>query len=513
MRQTHCLRLALCLSFFTVLNRLPAQNAPAEDLRQQLQLLQQQIQQMRQEHSAAMHRMQAEIQELKARATQAPAAAAAAVPAVVAGQNTARLLQPGAGDPAPAGDSRAEDLLERFIQQHAAPVLPAKVADSLSLDASVVIDAYYHRDGSREGISHLKEHISGFGHHHHGHEHGVIENGFNLRHIELGLSAAVDPYFTAWTTLAFEHQEGVEVEEAVVQTTSLPWNLTLAAGRFMSGIGRLNRQHSHNWDFIDTPLVYEKLFGGHGVTETGLQLTWLAPTPFYMLFGVEAANGENELLSNSIGGEELPEHDGPRLWTAFMKVSPNLGPRHDLQLGLSWLKARNQEQHDEDEDELPDLWLDGSSQVYGADFVYKYNAQKAHGHGDFTLQAEYFQRKKSLQVENSLLASDLTGHHRLDWQDGYYLQAAYGILPRWRLGLRWEEVGIRNDSSFPDGQNADFGASNRATAMLDWKLSEFSLLRLQTGRSNYHTEEGRQKAWELGLQIQISIGEHKAHDF
>ena len=512
MRQTHCLRLALCISFFALLSRLPAQNSSEADLRQQLQLLQQQIQEMRKEYTENMNRMQAEIQELKARSAAAPAAP---VTAVAAGQDATRLLQPGPGDQPPAEEAQAEDLLERFIQQHAAPLLPAKMAESLSLDASVVIDAYYHRDDSREGMSHLKEHISGFGHHHHGHghQHGVIENGFNLRHIELGLSAAVDPYFTAWTTLAFEHHEGVEVEEAVIQTTNLPWNLTLSAGRFMSGIGRLNRQHSHNWDFIDTPLVYEKLFGGHGVTETGLQLTWLAPTPFYLLFGMEAANGENELLSNSIGGDELPDHDGPRLWTAFMKVSPNLGPRHDLQLGLSWLNARNQEQHDEDHDDLPDLWLDGYSQVYGVDFVYKYNAQRAHGHGDFTLQAEYFHRKKSLQVENSLLANDLIGHHRLDWQDGYYLQAAYGILPRWRLGLRWEEVGLRNESSFPDGQDADFGTSNRATAMLDWKLSEFSLLRLQAGRSNYHTEEGRQKAWELGLQIQVTIGEHKAHDF
>jgi hypothetical protein len=249
------------------------------------------------------------------------------------------------------------------------------------------------------------------------------------------------------------------------------------------------------------------------VIETGLQLTWLAPTPFYLLFGAELANGKNELLSNSIGGEELPDHDAPRLWTAFMKVSPNLGTRHDLQLGLSYLRTRNQEEHDEDGDLTHDLWLDGYSEVYGADFVYKYNAQRAHGHGDFTLQAEYFHRKKSLEVENSLLESELIGHHRNDWQDGYYVQAAYGILPRWRLGLRWEQVGLTNESSFPDGGNADFGASNRATAMLDWKLSEFSLLRLQGGRSNYQTDEGRQKAWELGLQIQVSIGEHKAHGF
>ena len=487
-----------------------AEDSAESDLRSQVIELQKQILEMRKEYSSTLNRLQAEIQELKARQSPATAPVSASTPA----QDSGRLLQPGRADVGRVPDVPEEDLLDRFIQEYAGKVLPEKVAGALSLDASVVIDAYYHRDDSRKGISHMKEEIAGFGHHHHhDHAHGVIENGFNLRHIELGLSAAVDPYFTAWTTLAFEHGEGVEVEEAVIQTSSLPWGLTLSAGRFMSGIGRLNRQHSHNWDFIDTPLVYEKLFGGHGVTETGLQLTWLAPTPFYLLFGAELANGENELLSNSIGGEELPDHDAPRLWTAFMKVSPNLGTRHDLQLGLSYLRTRNQEEHDEDGDHAHDLWLDGYSEVYGADFVYKYNAQRAHGHGDFTLQAEYFHRKKSLEVENSLLENELIGHHRNDWQDGYYVQAAYGILPRWRLGLRWEQVGLTNESSFPDGSSADFGASNRATAMLDWKLSEFSLLRLQGGRSNYQTDEGRQKAWELGLQIQVSIGEHKAHDF
>ncbi len=487
-----------------------AEGSAEADLRSQLIELQKQLIEMRKEYSSTLNRLQSEIQELKAR--QSPAAPA--VSTRVPGEDNGRLLQPGGAEVCKVADSQEEDLLDRFVQEHASKVLPAKVAESLSLEASVVIDAYYHRDDSREGISHMKEEIIGFGHHaHDGHDHGATENGFNLRHIELGLSAAVDPYFTAWTTLAFEHEEGVEVEEAVIQTSSLPWGLTLSAGRFMSGIGRLNRQHSHNWDFIDTPLVYEKFFGGHGVKETGLQLTWLAPTSFYLLFGAELANGENEMLSNSIGGAELPDHDAPRLGTVFMKVSPNLGQRHDLQLGLSYLRTRNQEAHDEDQDDVYDLWLEGYSEVCGADFVYKYNAQRAHGHGDFTVQAEYFHRKKSLEVENSLLESELTGRHRNDWQDGYYVQAAYGILPCWRLGLRWEQVGLINECSLPDGSSDTFGASNRASAMLDWKLSEFSLLRLQGGRSNYQTDEGRQEAWELGLQIQISIGSHKAHDF
>ena len=59
-------------------------------------------------------------------------------------------------------------------------------------------------------------------------------NGFNLREVELGLSAEVDPYFRAWATVAVD-EEGAGVEEAVLQTTSLPYGLTLSGGRIKSG--------------------------------------------------------------------------------------------------------------------------------------------------------------------------------------------------------------------------------------------------------------------------------------
>ncbi len=40
-------------------------------------------------------------------------------------------------------------------------------------------------------------------------------------------------------------------------------------------IGYANRQHPHQWDFVDQNLAYELVFGGHGLNDTGLQATWL----------------------------------------------------------------------------------------------------------------------------------------------------------------------------------------------------------------------------------------------
>ncbi len=74
---------------------------------------------------------------------------------------------------------------------------------------------------------------------------------FSLRSVELGLSAEIDPYARAYTFITAT-DEGVEIEEAAVQTTSLPVNLT--AGRFFSDFGRLAQFHAHELPFVNTPL-------------------------------------------------------------------------------------------------------------------------------------------------------------------------------------------------------------------------------------------------------------------
>ena len=63
-----------------------------------------------------------------------------------------------------------------------------------------------------------------------GGEAGFPAEGFSLGEIELNISANVDDKFTAWLTapLVIEDGEaGVEIEEAWVQTLSLPAGLSL----------------------------------------------------------------------------------------------------------------------------------------------------------------------------------------------------------------------------------------------------------------------------------------------
>jgi Skp family chaperone for outer membrane proteins len=148
---------------------------------------------------------------------------------------------------------------------------------SMNPEIAVSIDTVYYNDDTENGVGSFIGEVAGFGHLHadddHGHDHNhYFDKGFNLREVELYLGASVDPYFTAYTTLAY-HPGNFEVEEAVFQTTSIPWGFQVKGGKFLSDFSRINRQHPHEWDFVDRPLISELVFGYHGLLETGAQLS------------------------------------------------------------------------------------------------------------------------------------------------------------------------------------------------------------------------------------------------
>ena len=316
----------------------------------------------------------------------------------------------------------------------AAAAAPAAAQDpSFNPAISVILDGAYHDDGR--------------------------ERGFELREIEIVLSSAIDPYFDGVAAFAIADGE-IEVEEAFVTTRALPAGLAVKAGKFLSDVGYVNAQHPHAWLFADRPLVSERLFGEHGLQDTGVQVAWVPATPLYTRFGVEALQGDDEA-------------NGPRLFTAFAKAAPDLGFDHALQAGVFGGRAS------------------GDARLWGADVVYKHDAGGAAGKGAFVAQAEYARRTRDLGV--------LT-----DTQDGYYAQAVYGFARRWSAGVRVDHVG-RGDVQ---------GSARRATVMVAWRPTEFSRLRLQFARADEALETGvRERFNQLFLQWQVSLGAHGAHAF
>lgn len=383
---------------------------------------------------------------------------------------------------------------------------------------SVILDGVYYDDSlDGEGLDLLQE-AAGINHAHghddgHEHEHGSLDPGFNLRETEIVFSATVDTYFDAWVTAVIDGDGDTELEEAWLRTRALPAGLTVKAGRFFSGIGYANEQHPHQWDFVDQNLPYLALLGEHGLNDTGVQLTWLPDWGTYTLFGLEALQGDQEVLGTVVEDDDhLGEmDDGPRLYTAFVKVSPELGYDHALQLGASYVYAsQQQEVHEEPVEHA----LDGDMALWGLDLVYKYDSPRAYGAGDFKLQGEYLYETKDLGIRYHETDPARVGAGREFSEDGFYLQGVYGFAPRWRLGLRYDAVGLGVNEKSGDGiPTEDWDASERWTAALTWTPTEFSRLRLQLSRAEVATEEGDESFNTVYLQYVMSLGSHGAHKF
>jgi len=395
-------------------------------------------------------------------------------------------------------------------------------AMSLNPDISVIIDTIFYGQDGADPMPERLEGLRGFGHPHdddhghgHAHDHGLGE-GFNMRHLELMFKADIDPYFRGWAIVGVE-EDGAELEEAVAMATALPWGLQLKLGKFFSDYSRLNAQHAHEWNFTDAPLVQHILLGDHGLNEKGVQLSWMAPTPFYLMLGVEALQGENEVAFAYHGEDPLPEKDGPRLFVGWLKAAPNLAGPHAAEFGLFAARGVHQEEHmgPKGDDDIGSHFLSGHQVLWGLDAVYKFTPPRAYGHGALTIEGGYIAREKDIELvaHNNPASQGLVGNDLIDNQDGLYLQGIYGFAPRWRAGIRGEVIGITNKTTKPSGANERFDESYRATAMVDWTLTEFARLRLQGAHGRYDFEDGKESVSEVFVQAVFSIGAHGAHRF
>lgn len=335
-----------------------------------------------------------------------------------------------------------------------------------------------------------------------GPETGPGPRGLSLGESELILSANVDDMFYGQFTAAVTPENEVEVEEAYVQAVGLAPGVTLRAGRFFSGIGYLNSQHPHAWDFADTALPYRALLANQ-YGDDGVRLTWLAPTDLFIELGGEWLRG----ASFPAGGDA---NDGQGAASAFVHVGGDVGDSHAWRAGLSVLRALADQRLSGAIDTAPDAFS-GESRVAIADLVWKWaphgNARERH----FKFQAEYLWR-----AEDGSFTADVNGATPVTdayraIQSGWYAQAVYQFMPRWRTGLRYDQLRSHELDAGANAALFDTGGwvPRRASLMVDWSRSEFSRVRLQLTRDRSQPDAGG----EVRVQYIMSLGAHGAHAF
>lgn len=345
-----------------------------------------------------------------------------------------------------------------------------------------------------------------------GGEAGPGEEGFSVQHSELLISANVDDMFFGQLTAAIATHEGateIELEEAFIETAALGNGLNLRGGRFFSGIGYLNQQHAHAWDFADAPLVYRALFGNQ-LNDDGVQLSWLAPTDLYFKVGAEWLRGGDWPAA----GEA---HGGTGAGTVFAKLGGDVGVSNSWQLGVSHWRADVDERTGgghahEAGGEAAEVSFSGDSKISALDFVWKWAPGGNPTRTNFKFQAEYFMRDENGLIsiaEDPIEVTSYDGKHK-----GWYAQTVYQFMPRWRAGLRYDRLTANNTGSDADvlaeaGLDAAGHDPSRYALMLDYSRSEFSRLRLQYNRDKSQPDSDDQ--WYL--QYIMSLGAHGAHQY
>jgi hypothetical protein len=333
--------------------------------------------------------------------------------------------------------------------------------------------------------------------------------GLNLGESEVALSANVDDKFAGNLIVSLTPQNTVEVEEAYGIVTALPYGLTPKFGRFFSGIGYLNEQHQHAWDFYDAPLAYNAFLGGQ-YDNNGAQLKWVAPTDQFLELGAEVGNGDN------FPGTDR-NTNGVNAAIAYVHTGGDIGDSHSWRAGVSYLHTRAQDRDSTVTDAAErsvDTGFSGTSDVAIADFVWKYaphgNAQET----NFKLQGEYFWRREHGDFtydRDGALGLTQTAPYRSS-QNGWYLQGVWQFMPYWRVGARYDRL----DPGSPDyGANGAFFDApvfhpERYTLMVDWTPSEFSRWRLQVAQSR---NEAGITDNQLFFQYILTLGAHGAHKF
>jgi hypothetical protein len=336
--------------------------------------------------------------------------------------------------------------------------------------------------------------------------------GFSLQESELSISANIDPEFSGVGTFSLAPEGGISVENGFVQTSALGNGLNLKFGRFFSGLGYLNEQHSHVWDFVDQPLVYRVLWDNQ-YGDDGLQLKWLAPTDMFVEVGGEVGRGRG------FPGSDRQNKNGAGAGVLFAHFGDDIGIEQSWRAGVSLHETKRENAVS---DAVPDLSgtmggvsnsFSGDSRTAGLDFVWKYSPNGNIRERYLKVQGEYFHRK-----ENGLLTYDTAGANLTDsftvTQSGWYLQSVYQFMPTWRTGLRYDRLDPGTASvgaSIAGDVISNYGFNpSRLTWMADYNPSEFTRLRLQLAHDN--SRQGLAEN-QIFLQYIMSLGAHGAHQY
>jgi hypothetical protein len=479
----------VCLALGLGLAASPALAQEAEALRRELEQLKQQLQIMQQQYEKAIQDMTDRLQRLEAQPTASPPSPAAGAPTAPPPVATGAPVTA----PRPSSQISALDLArprEPFALYERRG--PGQLLFDIGVAGNFVGDFTLNSGGSKVPFVSFPGEA----------------NRFFPQEIEVGFFGQIDPYARAM--VIFEAGEeldegtgtrsfGVGLAEAWLELMALPFDTQVKAGLMRLDFGYLNVLHQHDRPFVDIPAVLQQFFGDEGLAESGFELKWLAPTPFYLQLLAGVYSGDNEV---AFGSSTFAEP----LVLARARTFFDIGETSGLQLDVSGLTGTIG----------GDRPNSGSRASYlDVGLRYKYTPI-GWRHALLTLGGEViFAWRPELGTTDSEAAlhrgsrrmaqePDTTVSLDTTLRYGTYVYAELQPWTRWKFGVRydWTEA--------PEGPERLWAV----TPYVSFMPSEFLLFRLAY---KYSQQSGGTSTpdnlSEILFQMSFILGAHPAHGF
>lgn len=294
-----------------------------------------------------------------------------------------------------------------------------------------------------------------------------------IEEIELGLAADADPFLRVEAYIAFGEEEeedtGVrepvaELEEVFGRYTNLGAGFQAKAGKLAAAIGRVNRNHKDQLNYLDFPFVIADFLGEEGFRAPGLSLSYLFPMEHYLEVTLEALDPEESVLFAGTGTNQP-------VWVSHVRTFFDFSEDLSAQLGISYANG-------------PSFAEGKRAQIYGADWTMKW-------------QPGIVGKSMELEIEGYWAKS---GIHGDSTKFGTFAALTYQVAPRWFALAKYDYSEIPGTSNIRKAW----------TAGITYKVTEFHHWRFQwqNVESNFDMNGNI-----ITLQFQWVIGVHPAHKY
>jgi uncharacterized coiled-coil protein SlyX len=320
------------------------------------------------------------------------------------------------------------------------------------------------------------------------------------RSVELNAAASVDPFAKAYVVIngsadAATGETNLDVEEAAVQTESLPWNLTVKAGLFFGEFGRLSYIHDHELPFVNRPLVLDQYVGGESKTY-GAQINWLVPSERYISLTLGAGTQFGD-IPNSVGDyRSLAELNYWGRLSTYFDLTPDLS----LEPGISFLwNPSSQGLGSQLVQPNGSIFTESERRLAGIDVALSYKPLRNNQFKSITWGTEVLYSNNSYDVaapSGNVQPGNSVGSL------GLYSYITYKFHRQWSTGFLYEFV--ENDQN-------NKAKTYAYSPYLTWYLSHWNQLRLQytyTDQNAASSAYGLSSGNAVYLQWAWIIGSH-----